>query len=166
MSQQLKNALLGGAALVIAAVVAFVFMGPTGDVDMSGQAIGDRGGNASQQSEEQQGEDFENAHYAEFDGICDDVAALMEGNTPDGNQMSSAASPCGLGGILSGDADAIRECCLSLGHIGCHIYCQIQEEHSYNTCMNGWLFWDGCLDKVEDMCDDLIAEAATLVKQH
>lgn len=162
MTEKSKNTTLGALSLVIVALLAFIIIRPSGEGEVAGQAVGSRSvandadQQSQKQSEQQQVQAYEEAHAADFAAICDDVEALMEGETPDGTQLSTAASPCSVGDILDGDKDAIRECCEALGHMGCHVYCKIQDDHSYNTCMNGILWFDGCLDKVEDMCDDLI----------
>lgn len=57
-----------------------------------------------------------------------------------------------LGDLISIDW---RQHCIDAGTIFCRIYCRNQTEHSYSNCMNGFLWIDGCLDKVKDLCKQL-----------
>lgn len=41
----------------------------------------------------------------------------------------------------------------------CSFYCTfLQSEYSYETCMNGWLFWSGCVAKTTEHCTEFWKE--------
>ena len=157
MNTQGKNVLIGAAGLVIMLLLALLFTRPEAG-EVAGQAIGERSKEQiGAQSEQEQVDEFVDEHYGEFDSICDEVDSLMSGNTGNGQaQLSTSAHPCSPSELIPLDEDAFRECCEALGEMACNIYCRNQTDHSYNTCMNGFLWIDGCLDKVEDFCDEFI----------
>lgn len=48
----------------------------------------------------------------------------------------------------TGDADG----CKASAKVFCTVYCQIQSDYSYSTCMNGALWYDGCVKKITKKC--------------
>ncbi len=98
------------------------------------------------------------------------------GNTPTGttivpNQQAeqSVVSAENLAGGLTGycagllqgvdllqEAEEYLKRIVDCGHFAqsyCDLYCRKQKEHSYGTCMNGFLFWSGCLSQAKEKCD-------------
>ena len=42
--------------------------------------------------------------------------------------------------------------CLADREVICKLYCRFQIDNSYDDCYDGWLFWDGCIQKLEARC--------------
>ena len=50
-------------------------------------------------------------------------------------------------------ADPVRLArCLADREVICRLYCRFQTKNSYDDCYDGWLFWEGCIQKLEAMC--------------
>jgi hypothetical protein len=92
-----------------------------------------------------------NAQSTEYSTVPADIREIIEREIT--RRVVEQTQELGLGIDIG---PIIRQACVDAGTKACKIYCKIQTEYDEEDCLDGFLWWDGCLEQVEDFCNDLI----------
>jgi hypothetical protein len=74
-------------------------------------------------------------------------------NGGSGNRKPPKTNPCQ-------DDPGSLECCRHTVKAICDCACDCQTEHEWDDCFDGWLFWDGCTQKLDPYCEAWVEHQA------